>query len=78
MHFARGVLASLKAWLRTADDELDLGTYARAAGVGIAMEVPILYFGNVPPIEIAYVVGLSLCGALGVSMLIEMWLHFRE
>jgi len=42
------------------------------------MEVPILYFGNVPPIEIAYVVGLSLCGALGVSMLIEMWLHFRE
>jgi hypothetical protein len=82
MHRSREVLARIaiyiRQWLRAADDELDLGTYVRAAGVGVVMEVPILYFGGVPPTEIAYVLGMSLSGALGVSMLIELWLHFGD
>lgn len=78
MSRARAVLALVQAWFKDANQELDLKTYLMAAGVGTVMEVPVLYFGGIPGPEIAYTVAMSMAGALGVCMLIELWLHFRS
>lgn len=64
--------------MRRTDDDLDLSTYALASGVAVVMEVPILYAGGLPSMEIAYAVAMSLSGSLGVCMLVELWLHFRQ
>lgn len=64
--------------MRRTDEELDLGTYARAALIATAVEVPILYAGGLPRIEIAYAVGMSLSGSLGICMAVELWLHFWD
>jgi hypothetical protein len=49
-----------------------------AAVIGLTMEVPVLYFAGIPPAEIAYTVGMSMSGALGLCMLVELWLHYRS
>lgn len=75
---ARAVLARLQAWFRRADDELDLKVYWVASGIAFLVEAPIFYAGGLPPVEIAYALLMSLSGALGVCMLIELWLHFGD
>jgi hypothetical protein len=78
MRFAREVWASLKFWFQNADDELDLKSYASAATIGTLMEAPVLYGAGLPTMEIVYTVGMSLSGALGLCMLVELWLHYRS